>query len=41
MLRDAAAYAVTSLMGFACLGLLALIMARDTFKDADVGPLDQ
>ena len=40
MLKDITAYVVASAVSVACLGLLALVMARDTIKDIDIGPLD-
>jgi|10_taG_2_1085330.scaffolds.fasta_scaffold19550_1 hypothetical protein len=38
MLRDVTAYVITTTVGIACLGLLALVMVRDTLKDTTVGP---
>ena len=40
MIREVTAYVATSLLGVACLGILALVMVRDTFKDIDIGPFD-
>ena len=40
MLKDIAAYVVSGAVSVACLGLLALVMVRDTIKDIDVGPFD-
>ena len=41
MIKDVTAFLAASAIGFACLGLLALVMARDTIKDTDVGPFDK
>jgi len=41
MIKELTAYVITTTVGIACLGLLALVMARDTFKDSDVGPFDE
>ena len=41
MIKELTVYVVTTAVGIACLGLLALVMARDTFKDTDVGPFDE
>lgn len=41
MIKDLSTYIATGLISFACLGLLALVMARDTVKDIDVGPFDR
>ena len=41
MIKEFVTYAVASAVGFACLGLLALVMARDTIKEIDVGPFDE
>ena len=40
MLKDITAYMVTGAVSVACLGLLALVMARDTIKDINIGPPD-
>ena len=40
MLKELTVYVTASVIGFACLGLLALVMARDTIKDMDIGPSD-
>jgi hypothetical protein len=40
MLKDITAYVVSSAVSVACLGLLALVMVRDTIKDIDIGPFD-
>ena len=40
MIKELVTYVAASAIGFACLGLLALVMARDTIKDVDIGPFD-
>jgi len=40
MLKDITAYIVSGAVSVACLGLLALVMARDTIKDIDIESLD-
>ena len=40
MLKDITAYVVAGAVSVACLGILALVMARDTIKDVDIGPFD-
>ena len=40
MLKDITAYVVSGTISVACLGLLALVMVRDTIKDIDIGPFD-
>ena len=41
MVKELATYVMASAVGFACLGLLALVVARDTIKEIDVGPFDE
>ena len=41
MLKDITAYVVSGAVSVACLGLLALVMARDTLKGINVGPFDK
>tara|TARA_R100001086_G_scaffold173079_1_gene94734 strand:- start:152 stop:277 length:126 start_codon:yes stop_codon:yes gene_type:complete len=41
MIKDVTGFLAASAIGFACLGLLALVMARDTIKDVDIGPFDK
>tara|TARA_R100001460_G_scaffold108167_1_gene158499 strand:+ start:301 stop:423 length:123 start_codon:yes stop_codon:yes gene_type:complete len=40
MLKDIASYMVSGALSVACLGLLALVMARDTLKDKNIEPSD-
>ena len=40
MLKDITSYVVSGAVSVACLGLLALVMVRDTIKDIDIGPFD-
>tara|TARA_B100000131_G_scaffold5608_1_gene5792 strand:- start:308 stop:430 length:123 start_codon:yes stop_codon:yes gene_type:complete len=40
MIKDFTAYVAIGAISIACLGLLALVMARDTIKDIDIGPFD-
>ena len=37
MVKDITAYMVTGALSVAYLGLLALVMVRDTIKDTDIG----
>jgi hypothetical protein len=37
MLKEVATYVVIGTVGFACLGILALVMARDALKEMDIG----
>jgi hypothetical protein len=37
MIKDFTIYVIAGAVSFACLGLLALVMARDTIKDIDIG----
>ena len=37
MLKEMTTYVVTGAVGFACLGILALVMARDTLREMDIG----
>ena len=41
MVKEFSTYVVASTVAFACLGLLALVMVRDTIKEIDVGPFDE
>ncbi len=41
MIKEFTVYVAASAIGFACLGLLALVMVRDTIKEIDVGPFDE
>ena len=41
MIKEVATYVVASAVSLACLGLIALVMVRDTLKDSDVRPSDQ
>ena len=38
MIKEFVTYVAASAIGFACLGLLALVVARDTIKEADIEP---
>ena len=40
MIKDITSYMVSGALSVACLGLLALVMARDTVKDIKVGSFD-
>ena len=40
MLKEFVTYMAASAIGFACLGLLALVVARDTIKEIDSGSPD-
>ena len=40
MIKEFVTYMAASAIGFACLGLLALVVARDTIKDTDIGSSD-
>ena len=40
MIKEFVTYVAASTIGFACLGLLALVVARDTVKDTDIGSPD-
>ena len=40
MLKDVASYVVSGALSVACLGLIALVMARDTLRDKNIGPFD-
>ena len=40
MLKDITAYVVSGAVSVACLGLLALVVARDTIKERDIGSPD-
>ena len=40
MIKEFVTYVAASAIGFACLGLLALVVARDTIKDTDIGSPD-
>ena len=40
MLKDITAYVVSGAVSVACLGLLALVVARDTIKGTDIGSSD-
>jgi hypothetical protein len=40
MLKEFTVCVITGAISIACLGLLAVVMARDTFKGIDVGPFD-
>ena len=40
MIKDVTAFLAAGAVGIACLGLLALVMARDTIKDINIGPFD-
>lgn len=37
MIKEFVTYVAASAVGFACLGLLALVIARDTIKEMDIG----
>ena len=41
MIKEFVTYVTTGAIGFACLGLLALVVARDTIKEINVGPFDE
>ena len=41
MLKNITTYAMVSVVSVACLGMLAIIMLRDTIKDIDVGSFDK
>lgn len=41
MIKEFIAYMTASAIGFACLGLLALVAARDTIKEINIGPPDE
>ena len=41
MIKEFVTYVAASALGLACLGLLALVVARDTIKEIDVGPFDE
>jgi hypothetical protein len=41
MIKEFVTYVAVGAIGFACLGLLALVVARDTIKEIDVGPFDE
>ena len=40
MIKEFVTYVAASAIGFACLGLLALVVARDTIKGTDIGSSD-
>ena len=40
MIKKFVTYVAASAIGFACLGLLALVVARDTIKDIDIDSSD-
>ena len=41
MIKNIATGIMVGGLGLACLGLLALVVARDTLKGIDVGPFDK
>jgi hypothetical protein len=41
MIKQFATYVIAGAVSFACLGLLALVMAQDTIKDTDAGSPDE
>jgi hypothetical protein len=41
MIKEFTTYVVASALSLACLGLIALSMARDTIKETDVKSSDQ
>ena len=40
MIKKFVTYVAASALGLACLGLLALVVARDTIKDIDIDSSD-
>ena len=40
MIKEFVTYVAASAIGLACLGLLALVVARDTIKERDIGSPD-
>ena len=40
MIKDITSYMVSGALSVACLGLIALVMARDTVKDIKIGSLN-
>jgi hypothetical protein len=41
MIRGLVTYVTAGALGVACLGILALVMARDTIREIDIGSLDK
>ena len=41
MIKEFVTYVTAGAIGFACLGLLALVIARDTIKETDIGSSNQ
>ena len=41
MLKNITTYAMVSALSVACLGMLAIIMFKETIKGPDLGPFDE
>ncbi len=41
MLKDITTYALVSVFSVACLGMLAIVMLRETIKGDNIGPFDE